>query len=605
MKTAGYDIALLLNERFLNELSGALFYNGFLTVNGSVDLYTGTIELEHVTGEFNKDLSVQLTGKVTTELQPFLKMDFRFKLTREPLIDFVQGTTTDELFLRLSLGMRIYFWLWQGLEVKFDAGITIAVPLSINEVDKKLCLIADLKNSIVSELSLKYGAINKATMTENLDQIVEKALQLYFTNNTICKSLSLPCLSNVVKDIKQFIHPDKNEKNEDLGIIPVSVDAMRIVSPTVLAVGINLMGYKGGNPDQLHDFIRNCSVGIAVSENALQKVYEYVWTHSQFVKQFGSNGNMMLVKNYDNLTLARTGTFKVKKLDEVLDNVARVVSTIATNAGKMLSGGFLEPKVDYLGMDFDYGLVFTLKNKPMFDLQGGNRVVIYNMAFSVLLHLACTVSIQHEVDLDTSGWIPDEWTPWKDDVALFKKQFRETIFNKKLRLDNLELRWGLGTIVWNNDTMSLDLKIEKINLYWNFDKPGSPLKGLPAKLINWITDQLEDDIVKKIPTISITPPLSFNLPLIPWQLQVDKCALEITNSEIMVAAKLGFNEIRKDIFPVFKYVVNTNNKEIHKIGCDSVTDTYEVHQRGYHLLNDALNDDNDGCRNCLPAFHKK
>ena len=37
MKTAGYDIVLLLNEHFLNQVSGAMFYNNFLTFNDSKD----------------------------------------------------------------------------------------------------------------------------------------------------------------------------------------------------------------------------------------------------------------------------------------------------------------------------------------------------------------------------------------------------------------------------------------------------------------------------------------------------------------------------------------------------------------------------------------
>jgi hypothetical protein len=34
-------------------------------------------------------------------------------------------------------------------------------------------------------------------------------------------------------------------------------------------------------------------------------------------------------------------------------------------------------------------------------------------------------------------------------------------------------------------------------------------------------------------------------------------------------------------------------------------DTYEEHQRGYHLLNDAVNRGYDGCKRCLPAYHSR
>jgi len=54
-----------------------------------------------------------------------------------------------------------------------------------------------------------------------------------------------------------------------------------------------------------------------------------------------------------------------------------------------------------------------------------------------------------------------------------------------------------------------------------------------------------------------------------------------------------------------KYIVNVNNGEIHKIGCDSVMDTYEVHQWSYFLLSDALALRYDGCKKCLPAFQTR
>jgi hypothetical protein len=221
------------------------------------------------------------------------------------------------------------------------------------------------------------------------------------------------------------------------------------------------------------------------------------------------------------------------------------------------------------------------------------------------LHLACYITIQYNVELDTSGWIPDSWTPWDDDITLYTETKRYKIFDLRILLDNLELRYGRGKLLWDEPTQTLELEVEKINLYWNFNNPDSPLHGLPGALINWITDQFEDEIVKRIPKIAVTPKLSFELPLIPWELKMTGRRLEITNSEAVVAADFGFEELEKSAYPVPKYIVNINNGEIHKIGCDSVTDTYEVHQRSYHLLSEALAHGYDGCRKCLPAFHTR
>jgi hypothetical protein len=600
MKTAGYDIALLVNERFLNQLAGALFYSGFLTVNGSVDFYNGTLMLEHQVQDLSMNLSQPLAGSVSTELQPFLKMDFRFKLTQEPMIDFIQDAAGQRI--RFALGMRIYFWLWQALELKFDAAISLSAPMSIVTGMK---LSVDLAHADVQELSLKYGSRMEQPMTEKLDGIVEDALHMYFANHTIEKRLEIPSIGGVIKDVDEYLVPDTDPQGKELGIIPISVDAMRVVSPTVLALGINLMGYHGGNPSQLQDFARNCSLAVGISEAAMHKVFTYVWTHSKFAKHFGDHGSMYLVKDENSLSVSQTGTFRIKKLDDFFTDVSQIAHFIEECITKGLTLGFVEASADYKGMDFNYELNVTLKNEPKFDLQGGNRVVLYNMAFNIYLRLACHVTVQYNVELDTSGWIPDDWTPWDDDISLYTETKKYTLFDLRIHLNNLELRYGQGKLVWDEPSQTLNLKVEKINLYWNFEDENSPLLELPEALVNWIIDQFEEEIVKRIPPIAVSPKLSFDLPLIPWDLKMMGHQLEISNSEAIVAADFEFEELEKSAYPVAKYIVNLNNGEIHKIGCDSVTDTYEVHQRSYHLLSEALAHGYDGCRKCLPAFHTR
>jgi hypothetical protein len=227
------------------------------------------------------------------------------------------------------------------------------------------------------------------------------------------------------------------------------------------------------------------------------------------------------------------------------------------------------------------------------------------MAFNIYLRLACHVTVQYNVELDTSGWIPDDWTPWDDDISLYTETKKYTLFDLRIHLNNLELRYGQGKLVWDEPSQTLNLKVEKINLYWNFEDENSPLLELPEALVNWIIDQFEEEIVKRIPPIAVSPKLSFDLPLIPWDLKMMGRQLEISNSEAIVAADFEFEELEKSAYPVAKYIVNLNNGEIHKIGCDSVTDTYEVHQRSYHLLSEALAHGYDGCRKCLPAFHTR
>jgi hypothetical protein len=596
MKTAGYDLVLLFNENFLNQLSGALFYSGFLTINGSVDFYNGTLMLEHQVQDYHKDLSLVLAGQVTNELQPFLKMDFRFKLTQEPMLDFIQEASGQRI--RFAMGMRIYFWLWQGLEIKFDAGISFTAPVSI---DTNLDLNVDLEKADVQELVLKYGSGMEGEMKDNLNEIVEEALHMYFANHAIEKRLAIPSVNGIIKEAGFSFELDR----EDLGQILVSLDAMRVVSPTVLALGINLMDYHGGDPNQLHDFARNCSLAVGVSELAMQKVFHYVWTHTHISKQLGNDGSLYIVKDDNSISVSGTGSnIRIKKVDDFFNNVSEIATYIETIATKFLTAGFIEGSVAYKGMDFDYGFNVTMKNEPKFDLLGGNRVKIYNMAFDIYLRIACHVTVEYHVEFDTSGWIPDSWTPWEDDIDLYTETERYEVFNAAIHIENLELHNGQGKVEWDESTQTLYLTIEKIDLYWNLNEDG-PLKGLPEDVLNWISDVLEEEIVKRIPKFAVSPKLSFDLKVIPWELKMTGRELEITNSEAIVAADFEFEELRKDAYPVAKYIVNVNNGEIHKIGCDSVTDTYEVHQRAYHLLSEALAQGYDGCKKCLPAFHKR
>lgn len=598
MKSAGYDIVILINERFLNQLSGALFYSGFLTLNGSVDFFDGKIKMKKQSKNIDLKLPFSLQEKLPVEMDQFLNLDFRFKLTREPMIDFYNDIKTKEQGLRFSIGFRSYFFLWQGIEIKFDADLTATSAI---EMDEKLNLIVDFAKIKIEDLSVKYSNSMKTEIKKQLNTIIEKAIMLYFEDSKIEKKLYLPCISNVLPEVNQYIQP----VDESIGILPMSIDAIKVVSPTTLAIAINLMNYTGGDYNALHDFAKNSSVSIAVAETTMFKVYDYAWKNSKFVKSFGNDGSIVLVKDYDNLTVAKTGSFRVAKLDKFFRKVSTIAEYVEKLVSKGLTMGILETSVKYEKMEFDYGMRVNLKTQPKFDLLGGNLVSIYNMSLDVLLHLSCYCTIKYEVEIDTSGWIPDSWTPWDDDITVYEKTKTYKLFDMGINMNNLKLRYGEGKLNWNENKQALELEITKVNLYWDFMNTDCPLLGLPETLINWIIDQFEDDIVKKLPKITITPSMKLDIPMVQWPMKMEGKKLEITNSEAVVAIKGAFEVLERDLNPVPKYIVNENNKEIHKIGCDCINDIYEEHQRGYYLLNDALNLDNDGCNECLPAFHKK
>lgn len=600
MKTAGYDIALLINERLLNELSAAFYYGGFMTVNGTVDFYNSKISLENQIVKMpEQELLILDKESLPINMKSYLIMDYRFKLTREPMINFVRNLDNTPT-IQLSLGCRIYFFMWQSFEVKFDTNITISVPIFIDP--KTIELIVDFKNAVIDDLNIKYG--KNMLMEVDLRLIINKALNMYFSDKTICQEIKLPCMSSVIKDLRNYIQYQDEEGN-NLGIIPTKICAMRVVSDTVMAVGINLMDYTGGNPEELHDFARNCSMGIAISEKCMQKVYQFCWDNSCFTIYNDDKNKLVLVKKIDSASVSLSGNVDTKSINNYWSKANNVLVAVQKGITKLATAGLVESSISVDDIQIGYGVEVKINGKPEFELLGDNVVRLYNINMDITLSIDFSALFEYKIEIDTSGFIPDSWTPWEDDITIARKRKRITIFSGYLHMPNADVRDCRGRINWNEKNQSLELEVLKLDIYWNLKKKGSPFMAFPEKLLNYLSDKFEALAVKKLKPIAVSPKLEFDVKNLPWSPKLTGRKLEVTGSEVIVSANFSFDVFNKDVYPVPKYIANTNNMEIHKIGCDSVNDTYEVHQRNYHLLIDGLNAGYDGCQKCLPAFHKK
>jgi hypothetical protein len=573
MKTAGYDVTILINESLLNQISGALFYSGFLTANGSVDFYNGKISVKNNIQNFQEELSTTIKDKVPAELRRFLKLDFRFKPTYEPTVDFLADQK-----IRIGVALRIYLWFWEGLEIKFDASLFVKCGISILEDGTAT---ADFANSEVEEFIIKYNGGMEQEATLSLNDIFTKAIHLYFSGKAVSFELQLPSLEDHIPGIKV----DENNPKDKFNIYPKSIKA---VSPTTMVLAANVYeDHNFGKSDDIYEFVKNCNLGVAISETAMFKVFNYYW------------------ERLESKTFRKDGWFEIKKLDDFFTSVNDITLFIEKFVSKALTLGFIESQTTYKGMDFYYDLNVNFKNQPKFDLIGGNKIKVYNMAFDFSVRIACYCTVENKVVVDTSGFIPDSWTPWDDDKVISRTTTRLKLFDGTLRLNNLELKEGIGKVEFDEVKQSFVGKLEKIDLYWNFIDSGCPFLNLPEKLVNWVFDQFEGKIAEKIPPFVLSPSLKFNVPIIPWKVNLEGKKLEITDSEAIAGVNATFSELKTDLYPVPKYIANINNVEVHKLGCDSVMDTYETHQRGYHLLNDAINAGFDGCKKCLPVYHKK
>ncbi len=562
MKSAGYDIVVLLNERFLNQVTGALFYNGFLRINGTLKLY--------------EELDQQSLDKIPESLYHFMVINYRMKLNFEPSIDFLPPLSPDEpARVRIHTALRVYFWLWDGLEIKFDMNLSLAAGLEIESKTNQMRI--DFAHSDIEALEVKYRYDMKQTVTMKLDGILENAVLAYLKDQDNCFSFNLPSIDPLL--------PYMDDIPENY--LPLSVRAIKTLDATTMAVAVNIEidDYEGGDEQQLSNFARNCSAAVAVPEIAMYKVYDFFWEKTNWDKRFKFN------KSFESETLNDV----INIIGKVIDIAQRIVTEIATL-------GFVETHYEMKGMRFEVGADVTLLSKPEFDLMPDNKVKIKKLNTNIIFSLKVFLDVEYSVEIDPTGWFPDVIP----DYEVVNDRVEVKIFEMHVPFFNMQLKKGVGKVFLDDATNTLQIKVEQLDLYWDFIAfTDCPFLNFPEWLFNKILDLCESSIAGAIPPIVITPSFTVDVPLVDWDLKIEGKKLTIDPDEAVLAADIYFAELKKDIPHVPKYIVNINNREIHKIGCDSLMDTYEEHQRGYHLLNDAVNRGYDGCKRCLPAYHTK
>jgi hypothetical protein len=562
MKTAGYDLVVLLNERFLNQVSVALFYNGFLRINGAWDLY--------------QELDQESQKNIPESLHRFLLIKYRMKLNYEPSLDFLPSTVLGEpARARIHTSLRVYFWLWDGLEIKFDAHLSLLAALEIDSSTHEMKI--DFAHSDLEALEIKYRYGMETTVTMKLDGIVENAVQAYLKDQNHCFSFKLPGINPLLP------YMDDIPENH----LPLSIRSVKILDDTTMAIAINVQidDYEGGDEQQLSNFARNCSAAVAISEIGMYKVYDFFWAKSNWDRHFKFKKS-----------------FQTGKLNEVINAIGKVVDITQRIVTEIATLGFVETHFEMKGMRFEVGADVKLLSKPEFDLLPNNKVKIKQLNTNIIFSLAVFLDVEYSVEIDPTGWFPDIIP----DYEVVNDRVEVKIFEMHVPFFNMQVKKGVGQIVLDDATNTLQVKIKELDLYWDFIAfTDCPFLNFPEWLFNKILDLCESSIVDAIPPIVLTPSFTVDVPLVDWDLIIEGKKLKVDPDEVILAADIYFMELKKHVPYVPKYIVNINNGEIHKLGCDSLMDTYEEHQRGYHLLNDAVNRGYDGCKRCLPAYHSR
>lgn len=614
--TAGFDIALLFNERLLNEISAALFYSGFLTINGTLDLSRGMVKVWHKAIKDGTSPVIVTEGndtEFTEVLSQFSAVDFRFKLTREPIIDFYLDDGAKPR-LRISVGLRAYFTMWGSFEIKFDLTSCISTGL---ELDSDSQLTASFKSLIVEDLTLSYGNNTGITTRHALDNVATHILLAYFEDDTFSVPLRFPGM-------------DMKVQNFSVGIPDISVDAFKLVSDTTLAIGINTCGDHYGREDELYEFAKNCSVGFAMNENSINKLLKYLWDKSSGELRISNHKMDISIKKGSNV-LELEGNMRVD-FNFLTSDKSDFWEGFFT---KVVSLGFYVADWDFYELQVYFPrLRVDLKDTfPRVNFISGNMVSVEGLDIDISATISVDLlgTVTHEID--PLGWL--DFFDIFPNIVVKRDNLRlafQPIFPLDVFVKSLKVKRAVGEIrQTRRGALELILKEfifdwEEFDFKCHWNSLNVLLKGIvagfntllaiPAYLSGstlsvegivkgMVHKKLTQLILDNFPKITLSPELSFDIPMIPWPLTVGDYTLTVTDTELKSSVRASFEQFGKRTGPVPKYIVNDNTRQVHKIGCSSLTDIYEQHQRSYYLLSDAIDDGYDGCRNCLPAFHKK
>lgn len=596
LHSAGYDAVILLNERFLNQLSGALFYNGFLRVAKKLDLIDA--------------LDPAAAAEIEPAVRPFLKMDVRLHLVREPLLDFLKATDSAAPFkMRLLMELRAIITLWDGLELPFSIRLSLVTACSIEQVPDapglidpssllldllvneqpdylepgSYMLLLNLTKCELETLSFSWQGRRLQTMDIQLDTAVMTVIRAYFAESGQCFAMALPSFGAYLPGLPKI---PANRLFGEVAYCQV-LGGYNQQDSDSLAIALNLLGHTAGNPNLLYNFARNCSVGLALPEAALQSLINRAW--GQYVQIMPITGQLV---------------FESPEVNEFVQTAGGILRIAERIAVELATLGFVEAETTLHGLKFVVDYVASFPHCPVIDFQPGNTVCLSNCLTTGTLRLRVLLDVESRMEIDPTGWLPD----FIPDIEVSHERRWIEIFQMRLIMNEVGLKMGKAKVTFDEASNSLALKLTAIDLALDIAISlfhGCPFLSFPSWIQNRVIDLAEKIIVDNCPPITFSPPLTFKLPLIPWPINIRGRKLGIDADELTATVDAWFGELKQDMPYVPKYIVNTNNREVHSLGCSGLLDTYEEHQKGFHLLNDALNRGFDGCGRCLPEFRTR
>jgi hypothetical protein len=385
--------------------------------------------------------------------------------------------------------------------------------------------------------------------------------------------------------------------------LPVRPGGFKTIGQRVFAAGLNFFQNPLGDMVPVQDYTGGNDMWVGIPERTMHQVFDYIWANTAW----------HLKRRHWNETYDVLG-------DKARDYINTFNDIMNEAVPKLFTLGVLseDVNIDYLKCTAS---ATVSVDKPEFDLLPGNSIRINNLRANINIYLRVYTKITITTTVDTSGWFPDELTPWEDDITntssteitLIDASFH---FSEALKEVKAELICDLTKGIYGRITSlkaDIDLGID-----------------LVSDAATWLANKIAELILKFVPPIRLLPPLIEKQIAVPAKkiviqkdivtievndyvapktltFQIEPGPVTIDDQELTAAVSLHLAELPRTVFSLPLFVANRNPKrmEVHRLECIWVDEIDQAYRVGYYILNDALHDGYDGCKYCLPEYHTR
>ena len=509
--------------------------------------YTGIIKFE---GVYN------LVDEIPDELAGFTTFKYSLKLNSEPFVD-LRGV--DEVYIRISGALNLI--VLTGIPINLDIELSVKAEARFDLGAQKLEFLIHEVRIISMELNDKIQM--HRNFIAKLNQIFSILLNDYFKNEFkvfnfefALHSLTLPMMP-----------ADASSK------LPVSRVDVKIIDSKTLAVGIN---FFSNNPSASlsGQFTNGKELFFGIRKTTLLEIFNFWWERTTFNKK----------KEFD----GETGIGFDTTLEKGVDLATRVLTL-----------GFIESDTNYENILLNYGGVVEITHKPEFEFINQNVIKLSKLVLKADLFAKINADVFKDISLDTSSFIPDKVTPWKDDVKLKNISKRKQLLSIKNSFE-LVITDAEGILRFNDEN-NLIIKITKADFSLDFKHKSSRFsKRMWEKLMTFIKDR----VIEKIPEIVLSPSLILSkVNVYGFTGAIKDTLLEINTDEINIHSNIIINELKSLPVAVPLYIANQKSKVIHKFECPQVGDIDPDNRVGYFVIYEALSENYKACKSCMNGYH--